>query len=263
LSGYSKLFGAMWQGSLYGHFEASAVFMVLLSLCDAQGVVDRTPEAIAGTTGWPLEFICKGIEELGKPDPRSRTPDEEGRRIIPLDAHRNWGWRLTNYDHYRQEMRSIDRREYMRVAKRRERERTKADSPQESTPVNTSTSVNRRQPIAEAEAYAEAEAKNKSAPEGALLVLHSSLPTKEWDEWLTLRRKRRWPTDELTLRKQLAVLAPYDYLTQAEILNTSIQAGWQGLFASKTATGPPRKKYVPAPTVAELEAEEAARARSG
>jgi Helix-turn-helix domain len=94
------------------------------------------------------------------------------------------------------------------------------------------------------------------------VVLHESLPKQEWDEWLTLRRKRRWPTDELTLRKQLAVLAPYDTLTQSEIINRSIQAGWQGLFAPK-ATGPPRKKYVPAPTVAELEAEEAARARSG
>jgi Helix-turn-helix domain len=119
-----------------------------------------------------------------------------------------------------------------------------------------------RAPITSKKPKRRKEEEQEGAPGGALVVLHSSLPATEWDEWLTLRRKRRWPTDELTLRKQLAVLAPYDTLTQSEIINRSIQAGWQGLFPPK-ATGPPRKKYVPAPTVAELEAEEAARARSG
>jgi hypothetical protein len=133
----------MWQGSLYGRFEASAVFMVLLSLCDADGVIDMTPEAVAGTTGWPIEFIKQGLEELAKPDARSRTPDQDGRRIILLDDHRDWGWRITNYQLYRQQMRSLERREYLREAKRKERAR--------STAVNTSTGVNRVQPIAEAD----------------------------------------------------------------------------------------------------------------
>ena len=150
VAGFSKIFSTMWGGSLYGRFEASAVFMVLLSLANREGEVDMTPEAIAGTTGWPLDFIKQGIAELASPDPRSRTPDEHGRRITLIDEHREWGWHLTNYQKYRDEMRSQERREYLREAKRKERL---------STNVNTSTNVNRVQPIADADADADAEKK--------------------------------------------------------------------------------------------------------
>lgn len=153
----------MWQGSLYGRFEASAVFMVLLSLCDAEGVIDMTPEAIAGTTGWPLAFIQDGLAELIQPDRRSRTPHEEGRRIISLDAHRDWGWRITNYLFYRDQMRSIERREYLRKAKQRERAAKRM-----STHVNVSTRVNPCQPIAEAEAEADKKDVRLSSPPRSL-----------------------------------------------------------------------------------------------
>lgn len=125
MSGYSKLFSTMWGGSLYGRFEASAVFMVVLSLCDHNGVLDMTPEAIAGTTGWPIDFLIKGLDELSAPDTRSRTPTEEGRRILKLDEHRDWGWRVTNYAWYRDQMRSVERREYLTNKKREQRLRDK------------------------------------------------------------------------------------------------------------------------------------------
>jgi uncharacterized phage protein (TIGR02220 family) len=135
----------MWGGSLYGRFEASAVFMVLLSLCDQDGMIDMTPEAIAGTTGWPIDFIQRGISELEAPDERSRTQGEEGRRIIRLDAHRVWGWFITNYKKYREVMRSAERREYLKEKQRERRSKLKA-----STSVDNVNRVNRNQPIAEA-----------------------------------------------------------------------------------------------------------------
>ena len=156
------MFGSMWQGSLYGRFEASAVFMVFLSLCDRDGRVDMTPEAIAGTCGWPLDFIRSGIAELEKPDPRSRTPDEDGRRIIRLDDHRDWGWMITNYAKYRDEMRSMDRREYLRQKKREQRARQ-----QLSTGQPSSTSINRCQPIADAEAEADSRGRQEKNPSAA------------------------------------------------------------------------------------------------
>lgn len=134
--GYAKLFDSLWSGSLYGQFNASAVFMVLLSLADKDGQIDMTTEAIAGRTGWPIEFIQEGIRQLEAPDPRSRTPDADGRRIIRLSAHRDWGWFVTNHDKYREEERSAERREYLRVAKRKERD---AARQQASTNVNMST----------------------------------------------------------------------------------------------------------------------------
>lgn len=103
------------------------------------------------------------------------------------------------------------------------------------------------------------EGKNKSAAEAAVVVLHETLPTEEWEQWITLRRKRRWPTDEVTLRKQLGVLQDRDTESQRQIINASINAGWQGLFPPRT-NGVVKPKYVPSPTTEELEAREAARA---
>src|SRR5882672_4716269 len=91
----------MWDGSLYGQLEASAVLMACVTLCNAQGILDMTPEAISGRTGWPVEFVRKGIAELEQPDPRSRTPDDNGRRLAKLDDHRDWGWLIVNYEKYR------------------------------------------------------------------------------------------------------------------------------------------------------------------
>lgn len=153
MAGFSKVFSTIWGGSLYGHFEASAVFLVFLSLADRDGAVDMTPEAIAGTTGWPLDFILKGIRELEKPDPKSRTPGHEGRRILLMDDHRPWGWIITNYSLYRDKMRSAERTAYLAEKQREYRAKAK------STPVNTSTFINQDKPIAEADT----EAKNKNA----------------------------------------------------------------------------------------------------
>lgn len=152
MAGFSKVFSTIWGGSLYGHFEASAVFLVFLSLADRDGAVDMTPEAIAGTTGWPLDFILKGIRELEKPDAKSRTPGHEGRRILLMDDHRPWGWIITNYALYRDKMRSAERTAYLAEKQREYRARAK------STPVNKSTIINQDKPIAEAEAAPEAEA---------------------------------------------------------------------------------------------------------
>jgi len=150
--GYTKLFDSMWSGSLYGKFEASAVFMVMLSLSDAEGQVDMTPEAIAGRTGWPLEFIKEGLRQLEQPDARSRTPDADGRRIIRLDG-RDWGWFITNHAKYREALRSIERRDYLKDAKRKERDRRRQ---QLSTSQPSSTTVN--------PSYSEAEAIDPKSP---------------------------------------------------------------------------------------------------
>ena len=209
MAGYSKVFSSLWGGSLYGRFEASAVFMVMLSLCDHDGVVDMTPEAVAGTTGWPLSFIMAGLAELIAPDPRSRTPTHEGRRLLPLDEHRSWGWRITNYVEYRNKMRSLERREYLAEAKRRER------AAKASTHVNTSTTVNHGQPTTEA--YSEAEAlipvagatvgKAQGLPacpyEQIVQIYHEELPTLPRVARLTVARKAqikaRWNEDNQDL----------------------------------------------------------------
>src|SRR5690348_6603342 len=100
---YGKLFAQMYDGTLgtKGPWQALVTFQQLIILADKAGVVDMTPDALARRTTIPLDIITVGITELLKPDPDSRTPDEEGRRIVTLAADREWGWRIVNYEKYR------------------------------------------------------------------------------------------------------------------------------------------------------------------
>ena len=82
---YAKIFDSMYEGTLYGHWEAIVTLQQMLVLCDPAGVIDMTPQAIAGKTSIPVEIILKGIEVLVSPDPQSRTPGEDGRRIATID----------------------------------------------------------------------------------------------------------------------------------------------------------------------------------
>jgi hypothetical protein len=102
----------MFQGSMYGNPDGIITFMVMLVLADRYGDVDMTPQAIAAMTSIPLATIQEGIEFLSRPDPRSRTPDEDGRRIVLIDFHRDWGWHIVNFERYHKIRNEEERREY-------------------------------------------------------------------------------------------------------------------------------------------------------
>jgi hypothetical protein len=99
---FAKVFTQILDSSLAEDYQTRHVFEDLLKLCDINGVVDMTHEAIARRTNVPLKIVQRGIAELEKSDPRSRNPDNDGRRIVRLDKHRDWGWKIVNYAKYRE-----------------------------------------------------------------------------------------------------------------------------------------------------------------
>jgi len=123
LAMYAKVFSSMYHGSLAteGPWEALVTFQQFLILADRLGVVDMTREAIARITTVPLDIITKGIEVLEQPDPHSRNPNEDGRRLKRLSEHRDWGWEIVNHAHYRAIRSAEERREYMREKMRQTR----------------------------------------------------------------------------------------------------------------------------------------------
>ena len=120
---------------MVGPWEALVTFQQMIVLADKDGGVDMTADAISRETTIPLTIIAKGIEALEKPDPESRSPDEEGRRIVRLSESRSWGWRIVNYPHYRRLKSEEDRREYHRQYwhKRKAKERDSTETQQNST----------------------------------------------------------------------------------------------------------------------------------
>jgi len=146
---YAKLFASIYQGTLRGNTNCLVVFTNMLAHADSAGWVDMHPRAIAEEVGLSIEQVQSAIDELEAPDEQSRSPEESGRRIVRLDEHRAWGWRVVNHAKYRAIRSEEDRREQNRLAQERFREKRKADS-NESKP--------RKPRSAQAEAEAEAEA---------------------------------------------------------------------------------------------------------
>ena len=122
---YGKIFDSMYDGTLAEDWRALITFQQMIVLCDADGTLDMTPVALSRRTGIPIEHIKAGIEVLEHPDPYSRTPGEEGRRIVRIDEHRPWGWCIVNHDKYKHLQDSDTVRAQNRERKRAQREREK------------------------------------------------------------------------------------------------------------------------------------------
>ncbi len=122
---YGKIFESIYDGSLYGHFEAIVTFQALIVLADEHGLIDISPQALAGRTSYPLDIIKTGLKVLQQSDPHSRSQDEDGKRIVPLDNGREFGWRIVNYDYYRNLARRADKKH---AATERQRRKRKKDS---------------------------------------------------------------------------------------------------------------------------------------
>ena len=85
---YGKIFSSIYDGTLVEDWRALITFQQFIVLCDADGMVDMTPQAISRRTGIPIEHIKAGIEILEQEDIYSRTAEQGGKRIERLDGHR-------------------------------------------------------------------------------------------------------------------------------------------------------------------------------
>lgn len=124
--GYTPAFDTIYDGTLYGRWPAAAVWASLLPLIDQQGRIDRSLQAIAGMTGWPLDLLTQGIQQLMEPDEHSRTPGHDGRRLVPIDPDRSWGWIAVNHGKYREKARLMSK-DSERTASGRDAERKRAE----------------------------------------------------------------------------------------------------------------------------------------
>lgn len=152
---YCKLFASLYQGTLRGKSNEILVFTNLLAHCDKDGFVDKHWRAIAEEVGLSIEEVKEAVLSLEAPDPESRSPEEGGARLIRLDEHRAWGWRVVNYAKYRTIRNADDRREQNRLAKQREREKKKSAK---SAKVSNQSSKSSRSAQAEVEVEVDAEA---------------------------------------------------------------------------------------------------------
>ena len=119
---FGKVFASTWEGSMIGKPDVQLVWCFLLAHSDARGLVEKSRPHIAALTGLTLDRVHAAIAQLEAPDPDSRTPDEEGRRLLRTTEHRDWGWQIVNHARYRAIRDADDRREQARAGMQRLRE---------------------------------------------------------------------------------------------------------------------------------------------
>src|SRR5882672_10797967 len=128
---FAKVFEQIYDSSIAEDYNCRRMFMDLLVLADPTVCVDMTLEAIARRTNVPFAEVVKYVTQLCEPDQKSRSKLEEGKRLVPLDKHRDWGWKIVNYQHYRRIKDEEARRSYFRDAKRKDRAKKKKAEVQE------------------------------------------------------------------------------------------------------------------------------------
>lgn len=74
------------------------VWFTLMAMADRDGVVEASVPGLAHRARVPRRACERAIEIFMSPDVDSRTPDQDGRRIEKVPG----GWRLINYDPYRE-----------------------------------------------------------------------------------------------------------------------------------------------------------------
>lgn len=141
MAGYTPVFSSVFDGTLHGKWPQTGVWLALLAMADRHGCIDRTPQAIASDIGIQVGELIVCIEEFMQPDPMSRTRDCEGRRLVPIDQERPWGWRLVNHGRYREKARlqakDSERTRSGADAERKRESRASPDVPR-SPPPSTS-----------------------------------------------------------------------------------------------------------------------------
>ena len=120
---YGKVFSSLWDGTLATNWPGWSLLVFMIANCDPDGTIDMTPEAMAARTGIPLVEVHLALDHLSSPDLRSRSQEEEGRRIVLLDPeNRNWGWSIVNYRKYREFTDAETIRKQNRIRKQKQRD---------------------------------------------------------------------------------------------------------------------------------------------
>ena len=130
--GFGKHFARMYQGSMIG--AGAVVFAVMGYVIANQSpgagagmepeklYCELNPKLLAFILGEPEESVANAIEFLCRPDPGSRTKEEDGRRLVRVGQFAYW---VVNGRRYRGMRDPERRREQNREAKRRERKARK------------------------------------------------------------------------------------------------------------------------------------------
>jgi hypothetical protein len=135
---YVPVFDSFFESSIMQ--EEVTVRFVMLALVrlawrsGSDGIVDVDMRTFAQSINLPLDGVQRSIQRLMEPDPASANPDEDGRRLVPVDPTRPFrNWRLVSWPKFRELMRAAND-----AARKRKEYHAKKDISEISTSLHIS-----------------------------------------------------------------------------------------------------------------------------
>jgi hypothetical protein len=184
-----------------------------------------TPPPSAPEPASLKKIIEKGIGFLEEPDPFSRTPGEDGRRIVLMDEHRPWGWRLVNHWKYMKLRNMEQKREADRVRMSEKRNEIS------NVAIGSQSVAN----VAHKDIDTDTDTRHRTS-NGRAVALPDWLPLEPWSlhGW-KCRSRNRAPNTPRALRLAITELAKLKAAGQdiQAVLEQSTLRGWRGVFAIK------------------------------
>lgn len=121
MTGYTKLAASILQSSIWSEDDRTRiVWITLLAMANQHGEVLASIPGVARMAGVPIADAEMALRRFLSPDPYSRTPDKEGRRLEAIEG----GWVLVNHAKYRAAFSREDQK--AKTAERVARHRAKA-----------------------------------------------------------------------------------------------------------------------------------------
>lgn len=153
---YAKLHEELIASSIWSEPPGTRlVWITLLALANKHGEFAGSILGLARLANVSVEEAEEAVHILSSPDPHSRNPENEGRRIAAIPG----GWELLNYHHYRRLKSKEEARERNAERQRRWRERNAKRNDggvtRNENNAQSNATVTHRRDIAEAEAEAE------------------------------------------------------------------------------------------------------------
>jgi hypothetical protein len=151
VSGYTKLFASILDSTIWQEAaHTRLVWITMLAMADRDGIVEASVPGLAARAGVERAQCEEALAVLLAPDPDSRTPTAEGRRIERVPG----GWLLINHELYRHRSSAEERRE--KEADRKRRARAVVRDVPICPPPSAMSAPSQIVPPSEAEAEAEA-----------------------------------------------------------------------------------------------------------
>ena len=171
---FGKFFASAFTGSMFGAGpDVFAVWgYVIANTHDSQ--IELNPQMLAAVIGTTPERIAAAIAFLCSPDERSRSKNEQGRRLV---REGEYAYRVPNFAAYRAIKNEDDRRAYNRAKKAEQRQRDRAKKPHVKDRVIDSQGLS-----AHTEAETDTEADTESSSSSSREVLLARVPNRQaWE----------------------------------------------------------------------------------